>query len=75
MVVFIKFERYSICDLTFDEFDDLIKCDDCHFLVYNKCSKLSSAEIKCFFADNRNLKYFCEGCDLGLKNILNLKKI
>lgn len=62
-----------ICDLGFGELDVSIKCDGCQFPVHNKCSGLSSTEIKCLSAKTRNLKYFCNTCDLGLKDIPELK--
>lgn len=67
--------KCSICDLGFGEFDDPIRCDGCQLPVHNKCSNLSAVELKCLSAKNRNLKYFCEACKLGLKEIPDLKRL
>lgn len=62
-----------ICKLTFAELDIPIKCDGCEFITHNKCSGLNISEIKCLALKNRNLKYFCEACNKGLRDIPELK--
>lgn len=62
-----------ICNLGFAELDVPIKCDGCNFLTHNKCSGLNNSEIKCLGFKNRNLKFFCEACNNGLRDIPELK--
>lgn len=47
----------------------LLRCDGCQLSVHNKFSKFSVAEIKRLSAKNRNLRCFCNACNLGLKEI------
>ncbi|CAI6353570.1 unnamed protein product [Macrosiphum euphorbiae] len=62
-----------VCDTRFAELDLPIKCDGCATLVHNKCSGLTTSEIKCVSLKNRTLKYFCTGCENGLKDLPQLK--
>lgn len=63
------------CNKSFAELDSPIKCDGCKFPIYNKCSGLSVNEIKCLSLKNRGLKYFCEPCNNGLRDIPELKQL
>lgn len=65
-------KRY-ICNLGFAELDFPIKCEGCTFLTHDKCSGLNNSEIKCLGFKNRNLKFFCEACNNGLRDIPELK--
>lgn len=57
----------------FAELDTPIKCDGCNLLTHNKCSGLTSSKIKYLALKNRNLKYFCEACNNGLRDVPELK--
>jgi len=50
-----------------------VKCDSYALSAHSKCTGLSSTEVKCLSLKNRSLKYFCNGCDLGLKELPDLK--
>lgn len=63
----------SKCDIMFAELDALVKCDGCNAVVHNKCSGLTSSELKCLALKNRNLKYFSDTCSNGLREIPELK--
>lgn len=61
------------CDLGFADLDYPIKCDGCKLPTHNKCSGLTASEIKCLTLKNRSLKFFCEACNNGLRDIPELK--
>jgi len=63
----------SKCDTMFAELDPQVKCDGCNVVVHNKCSGLTASELKCLSLKNRNLKYFCDACSNGLREIPELK--
>lgn len=63
------------CDSMFAELDTPIKCDGCITLVHNKCSGLTASELKCLTLKNRNLKYFCDSCSNGVREIPELKML
>ncbi|KAL4118938.1 hypothetical protein QTP88_011816 [Uroleucon formosanum] len=62
-----------VCDYRFAKLDVPIKCDGCASLVHEKCSGLTTSEIKCVSLKKRILKYFCAGCENGLKDLPQLK--
>jgi len=62
-----------ICNLGFAELDVPIMCGACNFSTHNKCSGLNNSEIKCLSFKNQNLKFFCEACNNGLRDIPELK--
>jgi hypothetical protein len=61
------------CDLGFADLDCPIKCDGCKLSTHNKSSGLTVSEIKCLTLKNRSLKFFCEACNNGLRDIPELK--
>jgi hypothetical protein len=61
------------CNLGFAEPNVPIKCGGCNYSTHNKCSYLNNSEIKCLGFKNRNLKFFCEACNNGLRDIPELK--
>ncbi|XP_050438243.1 uncharacterized protein LOC126844251 [Adelges cooleyi] len=63
------------CNIVVDEPDIPIKCDGCNLLVHSMCSGLTASEIKCFSLNNRRLKYFCDACNNGLRDIPELKQL
>lgn len=63
----------AVCNTRFAELDIPIKCDGCAVVAHNKCTGLTTSEIKCIALKNRTLKYFCGSCDRGLKDFPNLK--
>lgn len=63
----------SKCDTMFAELDPQVKFDGCNAVVHNKCSGLTASELKCLTLKNRNLKYFCDACSNGLREIPELK--
>lgn len=65
----------SICKTRFAELDIPIKCNSCSLPVHSKCSRLSAMEIKCLGMKNGSLKYFCDACDQGLKDLPELKAL
>lgn len=64
-----------ICNLKFAELDVPIKYDGCTLLSHPKCSGLSTSELKCLGMKNRLLKFFCTGCDKGLKELPELESL
>ncbi|CAI6360305.1 unnamed protein product [Macrosiphum euphorbiae] len=63
----------NICNIQFAELDIPIKCDSCTLSAHSKCTGLSATEVKCLSLKNRSLKYFCDSCDQGLKELPELK--
>lgn len=63
----------SVCNIRFAELDIPIKCNSCSLPVHSKCTKLSAMELKCLGMKNGSLKYFCDACDQGLKELPELK--
>lgn len=63
------------CNSRFAELDVPIKCDGCSSMAHQKCSGLSTTELKCLGLKNRLLKFFCIGCDQGLKELPELKTL
>lgn len=59
----------------FADLDLPINCDGCSLIFHAKCSGLSASEIKCLSLKNRNLKFFCESCNKGLRDIPELKAL
>lgn len=64
-----------VCKTKFADLDISIKCDGCFFSTHANCSGLSATELKCISLKNRYLKFFCDGCDQGLKKIPELKTL
>lgn len=65
----------SVCNSQFADLDTPLKCDSCSQPVHNRCSGLSTTELKCFSLKNRSLKYFCLACDQGLKDLPDIKML
>lgn len=63
----------NICNIQFSELDIPVKCDSCSLSAHSKCAGLSATEVKCLSLKNRSLKYFCDNCDQGLKELPELK--
>jgi hypothetical protein len=63
----------NICNIQFTEINILVKCDNCVLSAHSKYTGLSATEVKCLSSKNRSLKYFCDGCDQGLKELPELK--
>jgi hypothetical protein len=70
-----KVQNCHICTQAFADLDSLINCDGCSLIFRNKCAGLSASEIKCLSLKNRNLKFFCESCNKGLRDIPELKAL
>jgi hypothetical protein len=64
-----------VCNSKFADLDIPVKCDGCSLSSHAKCSKLSATELKCISLKNRCLKFFCDACDQGLKEIPELKTL
>jgi len=64
-----------VCNSKFASLDIPVKCDGCSLLSHSKCSKLTATELKCISLKNRCLKFFCDACDQGLKEIPELKTL
>lgn len=63
----------NICNIQFAELDIPVKCDNCTLSAHSKCTGLSVTEVKCLSLKNRSLKYVCDSCDQGLKELPELK--
>jgi hypothetical protein len=70
-----KVQNCHICTHAFADLDLPINCDGCSLIFHAKCSGLSASEIKCLSLKNRNLKFFCESCNKGLRDIPELKAL
>lgn len=70
-----KVQNCHICTQAFADLDIPINCDGCSLIFHAKCSGLSASEIKCLSLKNRNLKFFCESCNKGLRDIPELKAL
>ncbi|KAE9529155.1 hypothetical protein AGLY_011951 [Aphis glycines] len=63
-------QNCSSCSVLFAELDTPVKCDGCISVFHTKCTGLSPSELKCL-----SLKYFCESCNNGLRDIPELKML
>jgi hypothetical protein len=57
----------------FVELGTPVKCDGCNLVFHIACTGLSVGEIKCLSLKTCNLKFFCESCNNGLRDIPELK--
>ncbi|KAF0701796.1 MI domain-containing protein, partial [Aphis craccivora] len=64
-----------VCNSKFASLDIPVKCDGFSLLSHSKCSKLTATELKCISLKNQCLKFFCDFCDQGLKEITELKTL
>ncbi|KAF0769878.1 Uncharacterized protein FWK35_00004186 [Aphis craccivora] len=62
-------ENANLNNCQFAELDTPVKCDSCALSVHSKCTGLSATKVKCLSLKNRSLKFFCDGCDQGLKEL------
>jgi hypothetical protein len=63
----------NICYIQFAELDIPVKFDSCTLSAHSKYTGLSTTEVKCLSLKNKSLKYFCDSCDQGLKELPELK--
>ncbi|CAI6358063.1 unnamed protein product [Macrosiphum euphorbiae] len=68
-------QNCSSCSVLCAEFDTPVKCDRCISVFHTKCTGLSPSELKCLSLKTRNLKYFYESCNNGLRDIPELKML
>ncbi|KAL4126168.1 hypothetical protein QTP88_010394 [Uroleucon formosanum] len=68
-------QNFSSCSVLFAELDTPVKCDGCISVFHTKCTGLSPSKLKCLSLKTRNLKYFCESCNNGLRDIPELKML
>ncbi|KAL4088675.1 hypothetical protein QTP88_023759 [Uroleucon formosanum] len=68
-------QNCSVCSTPFAVLDAPVKCDGCNLVFHNKCTGLSASETECLSSKTRNLKFFCESCNNGLRDIPELKNL
>lgn len=62
----------SVCYKCEDTSENQVKCDGCKRCVCAKCSELTQTEMRCMALKVRKLKYFCDGCEIGLFRVPEL---
>lgn len=70
-----KVQNCHICTQAFADLDSPINCDGCSLIFHTKCAGLLASEIKCLSLKNRYLKFFCESCNKGLRDIPEFKAL
>lgn len=63
-----------ICKYGFTYTDCPVKCDGCLQYVHDKCSKLSTDELKCLKSTKRVLKFFCKSCENDSSLLIELRR-
>lgn len=63
------------CNLIESDTTSLLNCDSCDRNIHKKCSGLSASEVKVMeLKGKRILKFYCEDCLLGLRQVPKLIK-
>uniref|UniRef100_T1HXZ6 PHD-type domain-containing protein n=2 Tax=Rhodnius prolixus TaxID=13249 RepID=T1HXZ6_RHOPR len=55
--------------------DNVYTCDGCNGFVHSSCAGLSTSEAKCMALKRRTLKFLCNDCNIGLKDLPSLKNL